>query len=356
MKFVDSREVGPKENYSYVTRKAIELFDEGALGNVQAVRVEPEYGYCSQIVYLDGSTRVTYGNDLGLNIGSAEGIAKDKGHTKSLLRTLGVDCPKGEEFLLPWWAEKIGPSQNNRGNLALRTTDLADEYIEQELGYPVYVKPAHGSQGSGVNRVEAKDELNDIFQDYGEDRVSVAIVEEEIQMPDYRIVVLDNELVSAYRRVPLAVMGDGSKTIDQLIDQQQNEYLEQGRDTIIDKNDQRIKTKLLGQGLDFGSVPASDSSVVLASVSNLSMGGTSEDVTEIISQRWVDLAKYVRKNFSLRLCGVDLACEDIADPDSGYSVLEVNSTPGLDHYASSGAEQEAIVKALYAKVLNALPS
>jgi hypothetical protein len=37
-----------------------------------------------------------------------------------------------------------------------------------------------------------------------------------------------------------------------------------------------------------------------------------------------------------------------------YSVIEVNATPGLDHYASSGVEQSRIVDQLYTKVLNTL--
>ncbi len=66
-------------------------------------------------------------------------------------------------------------------------------------------------------------------------------------------------------------------------------------------------------------------------------------------------ASTIANNFNLRLCGVDLACADITDPDSDYSVLEVNASPGLDHYAASGAKQHQIVRDLYTKVFNALP-
>ena len=89
-------------------------------------------------------------------------------------------------------------------------------------------------------------------------------------------------------------------------------------------------------------------------VLNPSLGGTSFDVTRSINPRWVELCGYISEVMDLRLCGVDLACGDITDPEAEYSVIEVNATPGLDHYASSGVEQSRIVDQLYTKVLNTL--
>ena len=118
-----------QEHYSYVSRSLIRLFEAGVLTNVAAIIVEPEYGYFSRITYKDGSHRITYGNDLGLNPGAASDLAKDKGHTKFLLRSLVINCPKGEEFLLPWWADKIRPSQEARGHTSLRMVATAPQYI-----------------------------------------------------------------------------------------------------------------------------------------------------------------------------------------------------------------------------------
>src|SRR5690606_34567113 len=102
------------------------------------------YGYVTRLSYTDGSHRITYGNDLGLNNAAACDLAKDKGHTKFMLRTMGVDCPAGDEFILPWWEEKIGETQRARGNANIKTVDMIPEYIDQELDYPVYLKPVDG--------------------------------------------------------------------------------------------------------------------------------------------------------------------------------------------------------------------
>ena len=341
-----------REHYPYVTRSLVRLFNEGRLTNVSDVIVEPDYGYVTRIEYTNETFRVTYGNDLGLNPGASEDLAKDKGHSKFILRSIGVDCPEGEEFLLPWWEETIRPSQEQRGNHDLRTVDEAPYYVKHNIEYPVYAKPVSGSKGGDVYKVDDDQELFDVFDIYNEKKVRVAVVEKAVTMPDYRVVVLDGELISAYERVPLAVTGNGVDNTETLIGKLQERYMQEGRDTRLDAHDPRIIHHLgkVGLGLDY--VPYADEKLTLASISNLSAGGTSRDVTETISPHWVEMAAKISKNFNLRLCGVDLACDDITSAESDYSVLEVNAAPGLDHYASSGDKQKAVVDDLYVKVLN----
>lgn len=344
--------VESRDNYAYVTRSLIRLFNEGRLTNVARISVEPEYGYVARVEYKDGSVRVTYGNDLGLNPGVSEDLAKDKGHTKFMLRSMGINCPEGKEFLLPWWYETIKTSQQQRGKTDMNTIDKAPDYIEQTVGYPVYVKPVSGSKGGDVYRVDQADELMDTFKLYEEKKIRLAVVEQAINMPDYRIVVLDGQLISAYQRVPLAVTGNGVDSTETLIQKLQQQYIYEGRDTQLNPHEPRIMQHLGKAGLGLDYVPGTGEKLTLASISNLSAGGTSRDVTDTISQHWVDIATKVAAGFNLRLCGLDLACSDITSADAEYSVLEVNSAPGLDHYASSGAEQQKIVDDLYTAVLN----
>lgn len=341
-----------REHFPYVTRSLLRLFNEGRLSNVKDVIVEPNYGYTARIEYNDGSYRITYGNDLGLNPGASEDLAKDKGFTKFMLRSIGVNCPKGDEFILPWWEEVIRPGQEMRGNTDIKTADQAFDYIHKGLQYPVYVKPINGSKGGDVYRVESDDELSRTLEMYEDKKYRLAVVEEAVQMPDYRVVVLDGKLISAYQRIPLAVVGNGIDSTETLITQLQERYFDEGRDTKLDAHDPRIISHLgkIGLGLDY--IPAENESLTLASISNLSAGGTSRDVTTEISPVWVELAAKVARNFNLRLCGVDLACDDITSGNSDYSVIEVNSAPGLDHFASSGEAQRLIVDDLYTRVLN----
>jgi len=87
-------------------------------------------------------------------------------------------------------------------------------------------------------------------------------------------------------------------------------------------------------------------------VSNLSVGGDSEDFTDRIHPHWRELCIEISAAMGLRFSGVDLACEDICRGDSAYSVLEINAAPGLDNYAASGPRQAELVRDLYRRVFN----
>jgi len=341
--------------YPFVTRMAATLFAEGLLTNVTRIDIEPEFGYVTRIHYRNGANRMTRANDVGLNSGAASDVVKDKAYTKFFLRQGGYTCPRGESFLLPWWADKLRPALTAHGALALRTTDQALGYVHAELPLPVYAKPVDGSKGVNVFYCADEADLTRAIQTFEHDHVKVALIEEAIHLPDFRLVILNGELISAYRRVPLAVTGDGQSTIAELLVLLQDEYHQTGRDTFLKTDDARILTRLRHLGLDLTSVPEPGRPVRLLDISNLSAGGTAIDHTRDVAPRWRDLAATIAHEFGLRFCGVDLACADLTSPLGDYAIIEVNGTPGLDHYGAVGTEQERIVRELYARVLNTAP-
>jgi D-alanine-D-alanine ligase-like ATP-grasp enzyme len=196
------------------------------------------------------------------------------------------------------------------------------------------------------------DELEQVLTSFDEASVRVAVIEAPVHMPDFRIVMLDGELISAYERVPLSVVGDGEKTITELLRELQQRYELEGRDTRINAEDTRIIRTLQRRGMTLTSVPAKNLKIVLLPISNLSAGGTAVDVSETIHPKWVELSAFIAMSFNLRLSGLDLACQDISAPDSPYYVLEINAAPGLDHYAATGENQRIIVDNFYAKIFN----
>lgn len=339
-------------HYPYVTRMAMKLFASAALPDVEAIEVEPDWGYATRIVYRSGATRMTYGNDIGLNSGAACDVVSDKAHTKHFLRLNGYATPQSAAFLLPWWAERVG----RRGApVAARTTADVERYVLDVLGLPVYVKPVAGSQGAGVCRCDRIEDVAVAIDEIAESRAKVVLVEEAVDLPDYRLVILRGTLISAYRRTPLTVVGDGATTVLELLRQTDRDFRACGRDTRIALDDPRIVRCLRRRGLQLASMPAAGESVALLDISNLSAGGMAEDVTARVAPRWRSMGRDLAASFGLRFCGVDLACGDIADDAAEYSILELNAAPGLDHYASVGAHQEQIVDELYAQVLNAPP-
>ena len=339
-------------HYPFATQMLIALFSEGLLPDVRTVEVEPEYGFAARIVYRNGAVRITKGSDIGLNRGAASDVAKDKHYTKIFLQGGGFRCPTGSAFLLPWWVARIAPKLISRGFATLNDSSAAAKYASDVLGFPVYVKPVDGSKGSGVWRCETIKEVEEVLDQYETARIRVAIVEEAVPFPDCRLVVLDGTLISAYRRYPIAVHGDGRKTIAELIVDLQAQFDSVGRDTRIDIDDPRIAVRLRRNGMTINHVPSERQSVQLLDASNLSAGGIAEDVTDTISQRWTRLAADAAEYMGLALCGVDIACADPLSDEGEYYILEVNGTPGLDHYCGIGDQQREIVRKLYISVFN----
>jgi D-alanine-D-alanine ligase-like ATP-grasp enzyme len=331
----------------------IRLFREGALSNVSSVEVEPEWGYTTRLRYRSGAIRITYGNDIGLNAGAATELARDKAYTKLFFKNIGAHAPEGSAFLFPWWAEQMSPAKRPA---TVRTTESATEYACDELGLPVYVKPVDGSKGIGVSRCETRADVTAALAELAELRTRLALVEKAVDLPDYRLVLLNGELISAYRRTALSVTGDGKLSVRALIDRLAAEFRASGRDTRIASGDQRIARHLRHLGLSLDSVPQKGETLLLLDISNLSAGGTAEDVTSEVAQHWRDFLSTVAEEFGLNFCGIDLLCGDITDAAATYSLLELNSAPGLDHYAFVGESQAQVVRELYAKVLNVPPA
>ena len=97
--------------------------------------------------------------------------------------------------------------------------------------------------------------------------------------------------------------------------------------------------------------------VFLLDNANLSTGGDAIDVTDKIHRDFQSLAVRITKDMGLRMCGVDLITSgDISKPLKEYVVIEINSAPGLDNYASIGNKQKERVDELYLRVLKALES
>lgn len=311
------------------------------------VVVEPEWGIASQIIYKNGVVRSIRMYSLDLNHIASSDIAKDKDYAKFFMEKRGYPVALGQTFFESHWA-RIIKSQ--------RTTSSAVKYAKK-LGYPVIVKPNSKSQGSGVCVVFNKKELNRaLLEVFKSDKV--AIVERYLPGMDYRIVVLDGEIISAYERIPLSVVGDGKNSILKLLKQKQKSFISSERDTKINFNDPRIKIKLKRQGFFVRTVLAKGQKIFLLDNANLSTGGDSVDVTSTIHTGFKKIAVKLTKDMGLRIAGVDIMITkgDITKNSKNcrYYVIEINAAPGLDHYVTTGAAQRKAVEAMYLKVLKAL--
>lgn len=305
---------------------------------------EPKWGIVCQITFKNGVRKYSRFNSIDLNsLGSSE-VAKDKDYATFFMKKMGYPTIEGKAFCSKEWAKTIKTKDNINAGYA---------YV-QKLGFPVIVKPNSGSQGVNVALVYTKAEfyraMNSIFKN---DRM--ALVQRYIQGKDYRIVVLDNKIISAYERIPLSVIGDSILSIKQLLEKKKKYFLSIKRDINIKINDPRIKEKLKIVHKNLQSVPKKNEQVFLLDNANLSTGGDAVDVTHSVHKEFKKIAIKLTKDMGLRICGVDLMIQgDISKKPKKYFVIEVNSAPGLDHYVTTGKAQQKIVENLYLEVLKSM--
>lgn len=308
------------------------------------VVMEPEWNIIGQIIFKNGRKRYFRYSSLDLNPLGASEIAKDKDFATFFMRRMGYPTIPGKTFFSREWAEAIG---------SRRDIDAAYRYALGR-GFPAIVKPNSGSQGAGVALVHTKREfyraMRAVFK-----RDRVALVQQPVSGKDYRLVVLDDKVISAYERRSLNVVGNGTSTINQLLREKQRRFVSASRDARIKLDDPRIAEKLQRQGLSIRSVPAKGERVYLLANANLSTGGDAVDVTTMAHPAFKRIAVRVTKDMGLRLCGVDLMIAgDITKKPGTYWILEINPAPGLDHYAQTGRAQEKIVEDLYLEILKSM--
>lgn len=308
------------------------------------MHIEPRYRYVGQVRLPGGRTRYFRNAIFDLNGFGAAEIAKDKDYAAHFLALMGYPVPIGEAFHTSHWSKEIDSDL---------TPERAWEYAKR-IGLPVIVKPNSKSQGSGVSLVRNKREFFSAVSRAGRNE-RVFLVQKQASGKDYRIVVLDGEVISVYERQPLRVTGDGASTIRDLLAAKQRYFIEIGRDTVLNADDMRITNALRRRKLTRESVLAKGESIALLPNANLSTGGDAVDVTPTVHPEWKVLAARIARDMNLRYIGIDVMTEHgLEQAPNEYVLIEVNAAPGLDNYASIGEGQMRIVRELYRKVLRAL--
>jgi cyanophycin synthetase len=241
-------------------------------------------------------------------------IAANKELTNRLLQEVGIPVPRGQ---------------------VVRNADEAAR-IANRIGFPVVIKPLDGNHGRGVCiNLKDDEEVRRLYPVAEEEsRAGTVVVESFITGKDYRILVVNNEVVAVAERVPAHVKGDGTHTIAQLIEITNTDPRRGvGHEKILTRIsvDAQTYETLERQGLTLDNVPAVDSVVQLKQTGNMSTGGTSIDRTDDIHPDNVQIARQAAMVVGLDIAGIDFIAADIAQSvrQAGGAIVEVNAGPGF---------------------------
>ncbi|MBW6478516.1 MAG: hypothetical protein K0B37_03740 [Bacteroidales bacterium] len=225
------------------------------------------------------------------------------------------------------------------GNNCLTEEEAITE--ARKLGFPLVVKPVAGHKGQGViTGIQTESELKVAFQNIvemaGKEGLFFdgAIVQQQINGHDHRLLTIDGEFVAALKREPAFVTGDGKRTIEELIEKENKKEIRKDNarsplTKIVPDADMIHFLQL--QNLHTGSVPESGEKIYLRRVANISAGGVSINVTDNIHPKNIELAESIAGFFNVKCLGIDILAKDISLPwtDGDFGIIEINAGPGV---------------------------
>ena len=261
---------------------------------------------------------------------SAVGVdaASDKLLAKQLLDGAGVPVP--------------------RGGAASSAAEAAE--VLTSIGGPAVVKPRDGNHGAHVSvGVTTAAEAAEAYRRASAGSPAV-IVEAYIPGHDYRVLVVDGRMVAAAQLRPASVTGDGRHDVETLVarantDPRRGDGHARPLTRIV--LDSESLSHLAASGLGPRSAPGRGQVVTLRRNANLSTGGTSTDVTDLVHPQVAAMCCRAAATLGLDVCGIDLRLTDIAAPLYGGgpggpdvpsgAVIEVNACPGLRMHLAPSA-------------------
>ena len=224
-----------------------------------------------------------------------------------------------------------------KGSICVDEEDLTETI--KSIGYPIVLKPLDGNHGKGasINVLNWEDAVMGLK--YAQKYSRRVIVERFITGYDFRILVIDNKIVAAAQRVPAHVIGDGKHTIDELIKQVNDDPRRgYGHENVlteieIDRDSQELLEK---RGFAVDTIPENGDIVYLKSTANLSTGGTSIDVTDMMHPENIFMAERISRIIGLDICGIDIMASNLTQSlkENGGVILEVNAAPGFRMHLS----------------------
>lgn len=273
------------------------------------------------------------------NMSNADGaiafqLARDKTTSKAVFRALGAPTP---------------PS------ITIQTREeLAN--AAAKIGFPCVVKPIDQGGGRGVAAdIRNEAELLEAFDKTRGLTTRPIMIERHLAGDDHRLMVVNGRLIHAIRRRSAAVVGDGQRTVRELIAALNlDRAIRHPSQTVLRTVpiDEVLERQIAREGYDLSSRPPAGARITLRSNSNLSTGGIADDVTDRIHPALRAMTEQLARSVGLGAGGFDYMTTDIsrAPEETGGGFVEMNTTPGLDICGAAGLPVDAVLAPSFAGI------
>jgi D-alanine-D-alanine ligase-like ATP-grasp enzyme len=249
------------------------------------------------------------------NNATASSLATDKYFANTILESAGVPTLGGEYFFLHERHRALRAAGHER--------EGALEYF-RKLGATVFAKPLAGSRGDFAQAIYDEASLLRYLDEVSRYYDSI-LIQPLAAGIEYRVFVLDDEVLYTARKYPPFVLGDGVRSIRDLLATHDAALQSRGLSPAAVTMDRDISLEAVlpkGKRLD---IPGR---------MNLGAGGTMVLEAPRSDMALTQARKAVRA-LGLRVAAVDLFTEIGGDPDA-IRVIEVNSSPSIRLLEQSG--------------------
>jgi D-alanine-D-alanine ligase-like ATP-grasp enzyme len=230
------------------------------------------------------------------------------------------------------------------------TFDKAKTFLS-EIGNSTVVKPRQGSGGGGVTTgIDTESRLRKASSVAASSWSRKMMIEEQCEGESFRLLFLDGELIDAIKRCRPTVVGDGKRSIKELIEA---ENVDRTSSTscraLVGLNiDLDCKYWLQDNGMTLASVPNAGERTIVKNVANENSIDDNFSVREIVHSDYKKMGKLLSSSLGVKLIGLDLMSTDISLPLELRQcvVNEINIPPGLHyHELINNSERTANVSA-----------
>lgn len=223
----------------------------------------------------------------------------------------------------------------------LPTTKQIDIQSEKDLSQAItrfgkiILKPANSRAGKGIfSNIRSLSKAKAVYKNLKKS-YSIIVAEKVLDGNEYRALVINGKIFAVAQYVPPAVIGDGERSIQSLIKNENARRAATGDHHFI-KINTALRLNLDEAGLTLRSIIPHGQYVILHKAAPISNGGFAIDATKKIHPKNKLLVESAAKLMNLDIAGVDIITPSIEKPikSTGGAILEINGGPDLDIHFS----------------------
>jgi len=227
----------------------------------------------------------------------------------------------------------------------------------EKMGYPLVIKPDNLDQGQGVFAyLTTFKQVKSAFKAASQLSKQV-LLEKHVKGDDYRLTVLNNQVIKIVQRTAAGVTGDGTHSVRQLleIDLQSpyaKEVFKQTQKPLISLDSEALEL-LTAQSIKPESIPEKGQYIALRRKNNMSTGGTVKEVKiKDVHPDNIALAIKAARVVNLDLAGIDLITQDIKSSwlQNDAIICEINAQPQIGATIKPETYQTILLSLLKQKI------